>query len=56
MKVRPSGEITSPQLVAIAVYLLGGDRRYVDTEDIAYKANELAQAVSLGGSIQSKST
>ena len=29
-------------IVTIAVYLLGGDSKYVDTEDVAVKANELA--------------
>ena len=29
-------------IVTIAVYLLGGDSKYVDTEDIAVKVNELA--------------
>jgi hypothetical protein len=35
-------KISSPQVVTVAVYLLGGDRRFIDTEDVAYKANELA--------------
>jgi hypothetical protein len=35
-------EITNPQLVTIAVYLLGGDTNSIDTEDAAYKANQLA--------------
>ena len=30
------------EIVTIAVYLLGGDSKYVDTEDIAIKTNELA--------------
>ena len=30
------------ELVTIAVYLLGGDSKYVDTEDIAVKTNEMA--------------
>lgn len=30
------------ELVTIAVYLLGGDSKYIDTEDIAVKVNELA--------------
>jgi len=30
------------ELVTIAVYLLGGDSKYVDTEDIAVRTNELA--------------
>lgn len=29
-------------IVTLAVYLLGGDSRYVDTEDVAFKVNELA--------------
>ncbi len=30
------------EIVTLVVYLLGGDAQYVDTEDIAVKANELA--------------
>lgn len=30
------------EIITIAVYLLGGDSNYVDTEDIAIKVNELA--------------
>jgi len=30
------------EIVTIAVYLLGGDSKYIDTEDIAVKVNELA--------------
>lgn len=30
------------EIVALAAYLAGADRRHVDTEDIAYKANEIA--------------
>ena len=30
------------QIVTVAVYLLGGEARYIDTEDVAMKANELA--------------
>jgi len=30
------------QIVTIAVYLLGGDSRYVDTEDVAIRVNEIA--------------
>jgi len=35
-------EFSNHQIVTLAVYLLGGDSRYVDTEDIAIKANEIA--------------
>jgi hypothetical protein len=34
--------LASSEIVTIAVYLLGGDRRYVDTEDVAIRASELA--------------
>lgn len=34
--------LTNPEIVTVAVYLLGGDRRYVDTEDVAIRASELA--------------
>jgi hypothetical protein len=30
------------EIVTIAVYLLGGDSKYADTEDVAVKVNELA--------------
>jgi len=35
-------ELSNHEIVTLAVYLLGGDARRVDTEDIAIKANELA--------------
>ncbi len=34
--------LTNPELVTIAVALLGGDKELVDREDVAIKANELA--------------
>lgn len=34
--------VTNPELVTIAVALLGGDKELVDREDVAIKANELA--------------
>jgi hypothetical protein len=34
--------LSSHEIVTVAVYLLGGDSRYVETEDIAVRANELA--------------
>jgi len=33
--------LTNYEIVTIAVYLLGGEHEYVDTEDVAVKANEL---------------
>jgi hypothetical protein len=33
---------TNIDIVTIAVYLLGGDSKYIDTEDVAVKVNELA--------------
>jgi len=35
-------EFSNHQIVTLAVYLLGGDSRYIDTEDIAMRANEIA--------------
>ncbi len=35
-------EFSKPQLVTIAVALLGGDTRHVDREDIAIKVNDIA--------------
>jgi hypothetical protein len=34
--------LSNMEIVTLAVFLLGGDSHYVDTEDIAVKANELA--------------
>jgi len=34
--------LSNHEIVTLAVYLLGGDAQYVDTEDAAVKANELA--------------
>jgi hypothetical protein len=36
------GNLAQHEIVAIATFLLGGDRRPVDMEDIAVKANEIA--------------
>lgn len=33
---------TNPEIVTLAVYLLGGDTSYVDIEEVAMKANELS--------------
>lgn len=37
-----SRDLSNYQIVVIAAYLVGGDARRVDTEDIAVKANEIA--------------
>jgi hypothetical protein len=37
-----SGELANHEVVTLAVYLLGGDRHPVDTEDVAKRANEMA--------------
>jgi hypothetical protein len=34
--------LSNIEIVTLAVYLLGGDSRHVDTEDVAVKANEIA--------------
>ena len=34
--------LTSTQIVVLAAYLLGGERKPIDTEDLAIKAYELA--------------
>jgi hypothetical protein len=34
--------LSNHEIVTLAVYLLGGDTQYVDTEDAAVKANQLA--------------
>jgi hypothetical protein len=41
-KGRSQGPTANLEVVTLAVYLLGGDTKRVDTEDIAIKANELA--------------
>jgi hypothetical protein len=33
--------LSNVEIVTLAVYLLGGDTQYIDTEDIAIKANQL---------------
>ena len=38
----PLKALSNMEIVTLAVYFLGGQSRYVDTEDIAVKANELA--------------
>ncbi len=37
-----SDKLSNHEIVVVAVFLLGGDARHVDTEDIAVKANEIA--------------
>lgn len=37
-----SSSLANHQIVTLAVYLLGGEAKQIDTEDIAVKANELA--------------
>ncbi len=39
---REKGEFSNTEVVTLALYLLGGDSRPIDTEDVAIKANELA--------------
>ena len=35
-------QFSNHEIVTLAAYLLGGDVRHVDTEDVAFKASELA--------------
>lgn len=42
MKTGPFKDLANHEIVTLAVYLLGGDARKIDTEDIAKKADELA--------------
>src|SRR5512139_1564750 len=35
--------LSNHEIVTLAVYLLGGDSEYADTEDIAVKVNDLAR-------------
>ena len=42
MTTRKAISLPNHEIVTLAVYLLGGERQRVDTEDIAVKANELA--------------
>lgn len=39
---RAGGELSNHEIVTVAVFLLGGERRTIDTEDIAMKANDIA--------------
>lgn len=39
---RVKQDLSNVEVVVLAVYMLGGDQKPVDTEDIAMKANELA--------------
>lgn len=39
---KPVRALANIEIVTLAVYVLGGEARYVDTEDVAFKANELA--------------
>jgi hypothetical protein len=39
---KPQNGLSNHEIVTLAVYLLGGDTQYLDTEDIAVKANEIA--------------
>jgi hypothetical protein len=39
---RPAKALSNIEIVTLAIYLLGGQSRFVDTEDIAVKANEIA--------------
>ena len=41
-RTKPQNGLSNHEIVTLAVYLLGGDTQYVDTEDIAVKANEIA--------------
>jgi hypothetical protein len=34
--------LSNHEIMTLAVYLLGGESRYIDTEDVAIKANEIA--------------
>jgi|SRR5579884_478210 len=38
----PARTLSNMEVITLAVYLLGGESRYLDTEDIAVRANELA--------------
>lgn len=40
--VRKSARLTNHEVVVLAVYLVGGRSRHVDTEDVAVRANEIA--------------
>ena|SRR5690348_2011607 len=40
--VNTQKELNNHEIVTLAVYLIGGDTQYVDTEDVAFKANEIA--------------
>jgi hypothetical protein len=37
-----TGSVTAPELVALALYVLGGGARVIDTEDVAMSAHDIA--------------
>jgi hypothetical protein len=42
MTLKKAEALSNHEIVTLAVYLLGGDSKRIDTEDVAVKANELA--------------
>jgi hypothetical protein len=38
--------LTNHEIATLAVYLIGGDAQYVDTEDVAVKANEIDEVIT----------
>ena len=53
---KPQNGLSNHEIVTLALYLLGGDTQYVDTEDIAVKANEVAPGRFTWRRTQTKST
>ena len=49
-------EFSKPELVTIAVALLGGDTTYVDREDVAIKVNDIAPGHLTGENILNELT
>ena len=49
-------DIANYEIVVLAAYLAGAQYRYVDTEDIAVKANEIVPGALPGESTRTKST
>ena len=58
LPLEPVRALSNIEIITLAAYLLGGESRYVDTEDIAVKANDLSNffnrstSARLGGALK----
>ena len=49
MTTRAEKSLTTYELVTVAIYLLGGERRWIDTEDVAVKTDPTQHRISFQG-------